>query len=297
MAFDFNFDDNTPDGTSSAPGNFQTVAANPQLFNGINLPQWASTGIDTSRLNPYDSLPGYGTPLSYNAPALSTDLSSSPIGTGMFNVASGQVPQGSTGGSFIQNLLGGDGQNLADLSSILGKFSTAQAGNRALRAGLTQNYDKIAMDAEQNRNKTESDALKKLAVTSYLKGGGANYQPPTISLNGQTRTAPAFSFAPKPASAEQIQGASDLQSQLMGRLKPGGTYTPQPLSSYANPGVAEDIGNYGALGLSGLGALQGAGGGNTAANIVGGLGNVAKAATSIPWSKVFSWFGGGGDGS
>lgn len=157
----------------------------------------------------------------------------------------------SNAGSFLNNLL--NPQNMADLSSVLGGFSSGQKANRVQQGQFAQNYDKNMMEAEQLRNQNESDALKKLAQTSYLLNGGSHFTPPTLNLNNKTYTSPNLGYGPSPASAAQMQGAQALQDQLVARLSPGGSYTPQPLSSYATPGTAENIGSYGALGSGLLG--------------------------------------------
>lgn len=170
-------------------------------------------------------------------------------------------PMPATGDSIIQQLLakingGAGGTGLADTGSLLGAFSSGQKDDRIVKGNFTQNYDRLMMDAQTGRNQNESDAMKKLAQTSYLKTGG--YQPGThsIQMNGQTRDLPSFGGGPRPASAEQQQGAGTLQKMLLDRLRPGGSYLPQPLDGYATPGTAEKVGSYGAVGAAGGSVLN-----------------------------------------
>lgn len=168
------------------------------------------------------------------------------------------------GGSAIMRMLqSGGGQNMADLSSVLGGFSSGEKANRVIRGNFTQNYDRLMMDSERNRNANESDAMKKLAQTSYIQGGGSNFHhAPTLSLGGRNYESPDLGFAPPPISDAERQGASSLQPQLQQRLQPGGSYTPQPLSSYAEPGLGENIGSYGAAATGGIGTILSMLGGN-----------------------------------
>lgn len=150
---------------------------------------------------------------------------------------------------------GQPGSGLGDLSSVLGAFSSGEKANRVLQGNMTQGYDKLMLDAQAGRNTNESDALKKLAQTSYITGGGSKFAPASFQLNGQSRTAPDLGFGPPPVSDAEKAGASTLQSQLQARLSPGGSYVPQPLNDYAKPGLAENIGSYGAAGVGGLGSI------------------------------------------
>lgn len=154
---------------------------------------------------------------------------------------------------------------LADLGSVLGAFSSGEKANRVLQGNMTQGYDKLMLDAQQGRNLNESDALKKLAQTSYIMGGGSQFKAPTLSLNGKTMQTPDLGFGPKATTDTEKSGASTLQNQLQARLSPGGSYTPQPLDSYAKPGLAENIGSYGGAAVSGLGSVLDAFGNPTTA--------------------------------
>jgi hypothetical protein len=162
-----------------------------------------------------------------------------------------------TGMQQLLSALKNKGTNgLADLGSTLGAFSSGEKANRVTQGNFTQGYDKLMLDAQAARNATESDAMKKLAQTSYLMNGGSKFTgTPALSLNGKTYGSQNLGYGPSAASDAQKAGASSLQSQLQARLSPGGTYTPQPLSDYAKPGAAENVGSYGAVGTSGLGAV------------------------------------------
>lgn len=154
------------------------------------------------------------------------------------------------GGSFMSKLLGSK-TNLADAGQLLGKFAAGQQNNRFARANMSQDYNRDMLLAQQQRNNNESDAMKKLAQTSYIMGGGANSSMPSaLNLGGSNYSVPNPGYGPKAPTAEEIAGAKSLQPQLLDRLKPGGSYTPVPLSDYSNPGVAENIGDYGSLALT-----------------------------------------------
>jgi hypothetical protein len=181
-------------------------------------------------------------------------------------------------GSSIDSILAGLNQqptkwdNIADLGSVAGAFSQGQKANRVTEGDFRQNYDQmmlnneiqknqLGIDAQTSRNQNEADALKKLQQASYIGGGGNAYTPPSFMLNGQMRTAPDLGFGPKASTAAEIQGANDLQGQVLNRLKPGGsfspsfTYQPTPVDEYAKPGLAEQIGSYAGTGLGAIGAL------------------------------------------
>lgn len=194
--------------------------------------------------------------------------------------------------SILQKLLGGSqkGSNLADISSLLGKFGQGQANQRVNTGNLTQNYDKLALEAQTGRNQNESDALKKLAQTAYIGNGGSTFKLPTsLNLGGKSYDIPQLGGGPQAPTAPEKAGAASLQGQLQARLSPGGSVSPTPLDSYAKPGAAENIGNYGALAAGGLGALSNMGlvGGdqpqapNGAAQGLGQAAGIAGAAGSL----------------
>lgn len=176
------------------------------------------------------------------------------------NVWGDGIGNSAPSGSTIQKILASlksktTPENIADLSSMLGKFTAGEQNNRFARGNMAQGYDKLMLDAQQGRNLNESDALKKLSQTSYIMGGGSQFKAPTLSLNGKTMQTPDLGFGPKATTDAEKSGASALQGQLQARLSPGGSYTPQPLDSYAKPGLAENIGSYGAAATSGLGSI------------------------------------------
>lgn len=217
-------------------------------------------------------------------------------------------PTSRTAGGFsIEQLLGLIGNqpkenSLADLGSVLGAFSQGKKADRVVEGNFQGDYDRMMLDRESEmnrmglasqagRNSNESDALRKLQQTAYMKGGGSSFVPPTISLGGQERTAPSFpGIAPRGMSPEEIQGASSLQGQVMDRLKPGGsftpsnTYQPKPVEEYSKPGVMEQIGSYGGVASGILGSLTdffGPGGSDgglvmNAASKIPGLGGIAS---------------------
>ena len=155
---------------------------------------------------------------------------------------------------------------LADLSSVLGSFSSGEKANRIIEGSLRGNFDnmmldretqknRIGLDAQTGRNLNEADALKKLQQTAYIGGGGSQMGPMNIMLNGQNRQLPQFSgIAPQRTTAAEQAGAKDLQGQVMERMKPGGSfqpewnYEPKSIEEYATPGLLEDLSSYGAAG-------------------------------------------------
>ena len=184
-------------------------------------------------------------------------------------------PTQSTGDrqGIINKLLGGDPAGYADMASMAGAFSQGKKADRVITGNYTQDYDRMMLDreadmnrlnlqAQTDRNANENNSLRNLAVTSYLRSGGADVSPKSITLNGQQRELPGFGFGPRPASEVQMAGAAALEPKLINRLQPGGSYTPEfnyqvhPLESYTKPGLAENIGSYGATGLGILGGLS-----------------------------------------
>jgi hypothetical protein len=185
--------------------------------------------------------------------------------------------------SFFDNF---KGQNGADIASLLGSFSSGKKADRSVEGNFTQNYDQMMLGqqndynsqmlrAAQDRNANEMDALKKLQITSYLKGGGAQQGPMSIMLSGQKRELPSFNFGPKAASAEEMAGASTLQDTIMSRFGEDGSYVPtnayQPtaLDKYAKPGMEEKISSYGGAGVGILSKLMGGGGSNPLSGVMG----------------------------
>jgi hypothetical protein len=213
----------------------------------------------------------------------------------------GGTSQNVAGGSVMSGMLGNQNP-LADLGSILGGFSQGEKADRVVKGNFTQNYDQMMADQEQRRNQTgqtalsnynkesldaqqgrarnEADALSKLHSTSYTLGKTQDYKPATVMNGGHAIQLPDFGIGPKASSQAEIDGANALQSQLVNRLGPNGSFTPEKfnpnfnftphnLDDYAKPGTAEKLGSYGGAALSGLGALGlGTGGGG---GILGGL--------------------------
>lgn len=173
---------------------------------------------------------------------------------------------------------------MADASSVLGAYSGGEQANRLVRGNQTQNFDQLMLQAEAASRAAETDALRKLAVTDYLKAGGNAYQAPTITMQGQQKALPTFGWEPKGVSPEVAGAASGLEGQLISRMQPGGTYMPTPLDSYADRGLGEKIGNIGGLITGGLGALDTiTGGNNPISRWLGGVlgGGAGDAASSI----------------
>jgi hypothetical protein len=75
-----------------------------------------------------------------------------------------------------------------------------------------------------------------------------------ITLGGVQRERPTFGFEPRAASAAQIQGASDLELELLKRLAPGGGFTLSDYSKDMNAGIGERLAGLFGAGLSVAGA-------------------------------------------
>ena len=138
------------------------------------------------------------------------------------------------------------------------------------------------LDAAANRRADESDATKKLAQSAYTLNGGSHFTPGDMTLNGKTYQLSDYGMGPEAPSDAQKAGASTLQDQMLQRLQPGGSYTPQPLSSYATPGTAEKIGSYGAVALGAIGAIDKllGGSGSTTGGVQGLIAKYGKSAVS-----------------
>ena len=181
--------------------------------------------------------------------------------------SSGLGPGGSfltRAGDAIKGLFGDNAsQRMADATSTLGGIADSEALNRYKKGEMTQGYDQLMLQAQQDRRAQETDAIKKLAQAGYLASGGAKPPLSQISLGGQMRALPDFGFGPRPASDAQRQGATTLQAEMLKRLLPEGSYTPtQP--DYLNRGKLENVGQWGGVG---------AGIGGTILNLLGLGGN------------------------
>lgn len=176
-------------------------------------------------------------------------------------------------------------QGLTDIGSVMGALGNNEMANRISRGNFTQAYDdmmlgredsknRLGLVGEEQRNRTEADALGKLRTTSFLKGGGFN-DAPKFDVGGNIGT--SLNLPRRMVSPEEQQGASTLQEQVLRRLQPApgtesqtGTfqpsfdYQPHSLESYTTPGKMENIGRYGDLTggvLGALGNIFGGGGG------------------------------------
>lgn len=193
-----------------------------------------------------EGLPGY-----VSAEGVFNSMPGAVAGPGVAGMSSGP-------GSLLSRFTSGlkDPGNLADLSRIIQQGATDAQGNRVIQGNFANQYDQNMLKAQTDRNATESDALKKLAQTHYILGGGSHFNPGTVQMNGQQRALPTFGLGPTAPSDAQKQGATDLQAQLTKRLAPGGTYTPMPFSNYGTPGTGEQIGNYAGQGLGIAGTIM-----------------------------------------
>ena len=168
------------------------------------------------------------------------------------------------GGSTISKLLGGGAQKYADVGKMFQSFANDEANYRTSQADSNNrnryNYDELSLRAAANRRDDESDAIKKLSQTGYIKSGGAPFDASKIQLSGG-RSLPSFNFPRPPITDEMKTGAATLEEQMLKRLQPGGSFTPQLPEDVPGRGVGEQIGRWGSLGTTGLGVI---------ANLMGG---------------------------
>ena len=193
---------------------------------------------------------------------------------------------------------------LGDLSQLFGAYAGDERDNRAMRGDFQGNYDRMMLGREAGMNQlgldagasydraklasladkraSDSDALQKLQLGSYLSGGGnATAETPWRAVSEGERTA-----------------GGDLMGRMTGQLNAPGyepeRFTPQwnfqPMdpSQYAKPGLAENVGRWGSLATGGLSALDMLTNGRSGSAISGLLGKIPG---------LGKLFGGGGGGS
>lgn len=125
----------------------------------------------------------------------------------------------------------------------------------------------MALGAQKARAEDETSSLKHLAQTGYLQGkSGMTMDPGRFSPYAQ-------GMMPKISDAQR-QGAATLEPQLLKRLAPGGTISPEDITKYARPGTLENIAGYG----------------GAAASVLGGINKMMKG--GIPYGKIASKIGG-----
>jgi len=173
--------------------------------------------------------------------ASGTSASAAGVGSGII--------QGAKGGSTIASLLKNP-DTYSDIGKVLESYGNDEANIRKDRGIWTQQYDRLRLEGEKDRRLAETDAMRKLAQTGYLKSGGNPYKPATM-LDGSVL--PTFGFGPKAPSQAQLEAANTLEGQLLARVQPGAGFQPSPLDSYAKPGKAENIGRYGSYIGTGIG--------------------------------------------
>lgn len=176
--------------------------------------------------------------------------------------SSGVVGAAGSGGSVINDLMGGAnkagalGKALTTAGSAIGAATGTAANNRSEAGKLTQGYDNLKLEAQQDQRAQTSDALKKLVVAKYLSNGGSTFKlPSSIHLGNGDYSVPDLGFGPTPASADQIKGAGTLSSNMLAQLNPANNFQPTPLSSYAQPSTLENVGNAASTALGVGGAI------------------------------------------
>ncbi len=103
--------------------------------------------------------------------------------------------------------------------SFVGNLLNAGAQNKATREQNQIQREGLQLAREGDRRSAETDAFRKLAQMAYLKGGGAQEGPSSISYMGKDTTLPSYGFGPKAASPEQMKMAEELEKLLMSRLR------------------------------------------------------------------------------
>ena len=264
--------------TAGAAGAFGGTAA--------IAPEVGIGGLNTATLT---SIPGVTTGLTGAASiAPSVGIAGLNTGTltsipGVTTGTGGGLTGAGTGGSTISRLLGSRTQNLADVGKMFQSFANDEANYRtgqadsnnrnrynydSLLGNLTQGYDQLGLASAANRRTDESDAMKKLSQTGYIKSGGAPFDASKVQLAGG-RSLPSFNFPRAPITDEMKTGAATLEEQMLKRLQPGGSFSPTPFDQYKpqlpedmpGRGVGEQIGRWGSLGTTGAGVI---------ANLLGG---------------------------
>jgi hypothetical protein len=132
--------------------------------------------------------------------------------------------------------------NLAKLAKIAQQGATDAQGNRIIQGNFAGQYDRnmLAAEAQQERlpKPMPSRSLPRRAIF-LMDIVGINLL--TLLSTARLRALPDFGWGYTAPSEAQKAGATTLQSQLLGSLKPGGTYTPMPFSDYGTPGTGEQI--------------------------------------------------------
>ena len=228
------------------------------------------------------------------------------------------------------------GQALGDASALFGAYASDERANRGMRGNFQQDYDRMMLGREANinqvgqgaqsdfdrlmlaaladRRSAESDAMQKIQQGEYLRGGGANFQPTTYTINGRTYTTPRFTgIEPVATTGAEREAGGVLTNQMLERLKapafmptkfePRWDYSPTDPGTYSKPGIGEQIGRWGAIGTGGLSVLdmltRGGGAMDASGNPTGSVINssLSKVLSKIPGrtgqvlGKVAPWAG------
>jgi hypothetical protein len=102
--------------------------------------------------------------------------------------------------------------------NAVSSFFGANAQNKLTKEQMQLQADALQLEREKDRRAAESDILRKLAQTAYLRGGGASMEPRSVMMGGQSMALPSFGFGPRPASQAQMDSASDLEKVLLERM-------------------------------------------------------------------------------
>jgi hypothetical protein len=157
------------------------------------------------------------------------------------------------GGSLVSKLLGGD-TLLAAGKGMAGVGQTA-AHNRGVKLDAMMAGDEMALANERQRMAAESDLMRKMQQTNYLKSGGFKDTGSGVAASGQPMT--RFDFGTRPAGASEIAASTELEKQLMNRL-----HNPMKLRDYdsqMDPGKVETAMNWLGPLISTIGVARGGG--------------------------------------
>lgn len=130
--------------------------------------------------------------------------------------------------------------------AALGAMSGSAANNRGATIEAMLAQDRNRREGAQDQRSSESDALRKLYQTGYLKAGGA-----TPGSGASAYGLPSAGFGPRPASQAQMMGAKTLEMSLLDRLNHPTETT--DISKYTKPGIWERIAGIAGPGLTAAG--------------------------------------------
>ena len=198
---------------------------------------------------------------------------------------------------------------LGDLSSVLGGYSSGEKANRVTQGDFQTKYDQMMLNSQNQRNQlgqtsqsdydklkllsaadkrdSNSDAMQKMQLGSYLQQGGLG--------GGKLSHLASVSDAERTAGGsliEQMQGQLNAPAYEPTKFTPNDTFTPMDPSKYAKPGLMEKIGSYGGAITGGLGALDRLTGGKSGDYLAGLGGKIPGLSRFVGGSSAPGWMAG-----